>query len=47
MRMRNKGVYTMDGGGAVSTAHTDEDLNRIIGTAEEVAKEMSGGKNNP
>lgn len=44
LRMLNKGVYTMYGGGAVSTAHTDEDLNRIIGTAEEVAQEMSGLK---
>jgi glutamate-1-semialdehyde 2,1-aminomutase len=44
LRMLNKGVYTMYGGGAVSMAHTDEDLNRIIQAAEEVAKEMSGGK---
>jgi glutamate-1-semialdehyde 2,1-aminomutase len=44
LRMLNKGVYTMYGGGAVSMAHTDEDLNRIIQAAEEVANEMSGGK---
>jgi glutamate-1-semialdehyde 2,1-aminomutase len=44
LRMLNKGVYTMYGGGAVSTAHTDEDLNRIIRAAEDVAQEMSGLK---
>ncbi|MCX5905984.1 MAG: aminotransferase class III-fold pyridoxal phosphate-dependent enzyme [Deltaproteobacteria bacterium] len=42
--MLNKGVYTMYGGGALSMAHTDEDMNRIIRAAEEVAKEMAGGK---
>jgi glutamate-1-semialdehyde aminotransferase len=34
----------MYGGGALSMAHTEEDMNRIIRAAEEVAKEMSGGK---
>jgi glutamate-1-semialdehyde 2,1-aminomutase len=41
LRMLNKGVYTIYGGGAVSMAHTDEDLNGIIRAAEEVAKEMA------
>jgi len=44
LRMLNKGVYTMYGGGALSMAHTGEDMDRIIGAAEEVAREMSGGK---
>jgi len=44
LRMLNGGVYTMYGGGALSMAHTEEDMNRIIRAAEEVAKEMSGGK---
>jgi glutamate-1-semialdehyde aminotransferase len=34
----------MYGGGALSMAHTEEDMNRIIRAAEEVAKEMAGGK---
>lgn len=44
LRMLNKGVYTMYGGGAVSMAHTNEDLNRIIRAAEEVAREMAAQK---
>jgi glutamate-1-semialdehyde 2,1-aminomutase len=40
LRMLNKGVYLVDGGGAISTAHTDEDIQRIIAAAEESAKEM-------
>lgn len=44
LRMLNGGVYTMYGGGALSMAHTEEDMNRIILAAEEVAKEMSRGK---
>ncbi|RPJ39091.1 MAG: aminotransferase class III-fold pyridoxal phosphate-dependent enzyme [Deltaproteobacteria bacterium] len=44
VRMLNKGVYTIYGGGALSMAHTEEDMNRIISAAEEVAGEMSGGK---
>jgi len=44
LRMLNGGVYTMYGGGALSMAHTEEDMNRIIRTAEGVAKEMSRGK---
>jgi glutamate-1-semialdehyde 2,1-aminomutase len=44
LRMLNRGVYIMYGGGAVSMAHTEEDLNRIIRAAEEVAKEMDVGR---
>jgi glutamate-1-semialdehyde 2,1-aminomutase len=44
LRMLNRGVYIMYGGGAVSMAHTEEDLNRIIRAAEEVAKEMAAGR---
>ncbi len=40
LRMLNKGVYLIDGGGAISMAHTDEDIERIIEAAEESAKEM-------
>jgi glutamate-1-semialdehyde 2,1-aminomutase len=44
LRMLNKGVFMMYGGGALSMAHTEEDMNRIISAAEEAAREMSGGK---
>jgi glutamate-1-semialdehyde 2,1-aminomutase len=44
LRMLNGGVYTMYGGGALSMAHTEEDMNRMIRAAEGVAKEMSRGK---
>ncbi len=40
LRMINHGVFIMHGGGAVSMAHTDEDIDRIIAASEEVAKEM-------
>ncbi len=41
LRMLNKGVYTIYGGGAISTAHSEEDLQRIVKAAEETAYEMS------
>jgi glutamate-1-semialdehyde 2,1-aminomutase len=44
LRMLNGGVYRMYGGGALSMAHTEEDMNRMIRAAEGVAKEMSRGK---
>jgi glutamate-1-semialdehyde 2,1-aminomutase len=44
LRMLNRGVYTMYGGGALSMAHTEEDMNRIILAAEVVAQEMSGDR---
>lgn len=39
--MLNHGVYTMYGGGAVSMAHSEEEIRRIIGAAEDVAEEMA------
>lgn len=41
LRMLNRGVYTIWGGGAISTAHTDGDIDFIIQAAGEVAAEMS------
>lgn len=41
LRMLNHGVYTMYGGGAISMAHSESDLDRIIQAAEAVAQEMS------
>lgn len=40
LRMLNHGVHVMHGGGGLSIAHTDEDIERIIQAAKEVAKEM-------
>jgi glutamate-1-semialdehyde 2,1-aminomutase len=42
IRMLNKGVHMMHGGGSLSMAHTDEDIERIIEATKEVAKEMKG-----
>lgn len=42
IRMLTKGVHVMHGGGALSVAHTDEDLEKIITAAEAVAQEMEG-----
>jgi len=41
IRMLTKGVYMMHGGGSLSLAHSDEDIEKIIEAAREVAKEMS------
>jgi glutamate-1-semialdehyde 2,1-aminomutase len=41
IRMMNHGVFVMHGGGAVSTAHTDEDIERILEAAREVALEIA------
>jgi glutamate-1-semialdehyde 2,1-aminomutase len=41
IRMLNKGVHVMHGGGGISMAHSDEDLERIIKTTGVVAKEMA------
>lgn len=41
LRMLNHGIYTMHGGGAISMAHTNEDVERIIEAAAKVAQEMS------
>jgi glutamate-1-semialdehyde aminotransferase len=41
IRMLNHGVFTAHGGGAVSTAHSDEDIERVIAAVEAVAREMA------
>jgi glutamate-1-semialdehyde 2,1-aminomutase len=40
IRMLTKGVHVMHGGGGLSIAHSDEDIEKIIGAAGEVAREM-------
>jgi len=40
IRMLTKGVHVMHGGGSLSTAHSDEDIEKIIKATGEVAKEM-------
>lgn len=40
LRMLTKGIHVMHGGGSVSMAHTDSDIERIIEATCEVAKEM-------
>ena len=40
-RMLTKGIHVMHGGGGLSTAHTDEDIEKIIKATREVAKEMT------
>jgi glutamate-1-semialdehyde 2,1-aminomutase len=40
IRMLTKGVHVMHGGGGLSIAHSDEDIEKVIGAAREVAKEM-------
>jgi glutamate-1-semialdehyde 2,1-aminomutase len=40
VRMLTKGVHVMHGGGGLSIAHSDEDIEKIIGAAKEVGKEM-------
>jgi glutamate-1-semialdehyde 2,1-aminomutase len=41
LRMMNHGVHVMHGGGALSLAHSEEDVTRIIEAAGEVAREMA------
>lgn len=41
LRMLNHGVYTIWGGGAISAAHSKEDLDHIVGAAAAVAREMA------
>jgi len=43
IRMLTKGVFVMHGGGGLSIAHSDEDIDKIINAAREVGKEMVGG----
>jgi len=40
IRLLNNGIYTVHGGGALSMAHSDEDIETIIHAVENVAKEM-------
>jgi len=40
IRMLNKGIHVMHGGGSLSWAHSDEDIEKIINAAREVAREM-------
>jgi glutamate-1-semialdehyde 2,1-aminomutase len=40
IRMLTKGVYMMHGGGGLSIVHSDEDIEKIVNAAEEVAREM-------
>lgn len=42
IRMLNHGVHVMHGGGSLSMAHSDEDIERIIQAARDVAREMVG-----
>jgi len=41
LRMLNQGVHIWSGGGALSTAHSDEDIQTIIEAYHRVAKEMA------
>ena len=41
IRMLMKGIHVMHGGGALSMAHSDEDIGKIIEAARGVAKEMA------
>ena len=43
IRMLTKGVFVMHGGGGLSIAHSDGDMDKIINAAREVGKEMVGG----
>lgn len=42
VRMLTKGVHVMHGGGGLSIAHSDEDVEKVIGAAGKVAREMKG-----
>ncbi len=41
IRMLSKGVHVMHGGGALSITHSDEDIQKIIDSADAVGKEMA------
>jgi glutamate-1-semialdehyde 2,1-aminomutase len=41
VRMLSKGIHVMHGGGSLTLAHSDEDIEKIIKTTREVAKEMA------
>jgi len=42
IRMITKGIHVMHGGGCLSIAHSDEDIEKIIKAARKVAREMVG-----
>jgi glutamate-1-semialdehyde 2,1-aminomutase len=42
VRMLAKGIHVMHGGGCLSTAHSDEDIEKVIKAVRKVAKEMTG-----
>ena len=44
IRMLTKGVHVMHGGGGLSIAHSDEDIEKIIKATGEVAREMAENK---
>jgi glutamate-1-semialdehyde 2,1-aminomutase len=44
IRMLAKGVHVMHGGGCLTTAHSDEDIGRIVKVARRVAREMKENK---
>lgn len=44
IRMMNHGVFVMHGGGAVSTAHTEEDIEKILEATQEVAREIAASR---
>jgi len=41
IRMLTKGIHVMHGGGCLTLAHSDEDIEKIIEATREVAKEMA------
>jgi glutamate-1-semialdehyde 2,1-aminomutase len=43
IRMLTKGIHMMHGGGSLSIAHSDEDIEKIIKAARKVAMEMKEG----
>ncbi len=43
IRMLTNGVHVMHGGGGISIAHSEEDIDKIIQTAETVGREMAAG----
>ncbi|UCD70916.1 MAG: aspartate aminotransferase family protein [Syntrophobacterales bacterium] len=40
LRMMNEGVFVVKGGGALSTEHSDEDIDKIIRATQKIAQEM-------
>jgi len=40
LRMMNEGVFVVKGGGAISTEHSEEDIEKIIRATQKVAREM-------